>query len=740
MPELYLDGNSIGWVVGSISLEMTLAERSIFQFVYLDELENTNVQKGMQVYFYAPNASGTEILQFAGFIEDFVEQGVTTKSGSGIFYDIECADWNSYSDRKSTQGIFEDKTAGSIINDLAYNYIYDDNIYTHPYPGTAVTIARTDMSGYWRLNTNARDSGWQDRHGSETGSPEYTAENSRLFADYTVPGSSPINDVETGGHVDLNGSEWITTSLTGLQLDGEIQAGGGLSVFLWVYITSGVTSTEIACGLASADGTSNGANSLFIISRDSSESGSSLRATVWKSNGNSVSLSGPALPDETWVQVGFVADNDEETLRFYVQGVEVDSADMAGGVVQGNCHGSRFEIGSVGSATSGWNGQLTECLVTARAVGATDAALLYLKASSGNLVASGANVTRFVANYTPMSFTLEYLAEMNSYDFYVDPYRTLHFHGRGSGCCLTPFSITGENILASNVVRKSKDHKYRNRQAIIGGKDNTNSQTEVLIATQDDQPAFSVGYRIREKPLVELSTNSGATYVTQNTGPKSEPEAHDFHYEKGSEVLRPDHATISQGDYVRVTYKGEFDLVVIASDSAEIEALQKVEKSGSSVVDAVLNDTSIASRVQGFEVAGGRLDRYAVRSSVFQFTTRIAGLRPGQTGTINVPRHSLVSEPAIIESVSILDQQGIELRYQVQMATGAILKSWEAFFGSQVVLTQKAGERDNQNEQEVVTLLAPVSEVTSWTESSTTYSVEVCTIFGATLGAGFILC
>lgn len=753
MSELYLDGTLTNWVTGTLQYDAAIGERSVLSFAVVDVNETLNVQKGQQVYFYSPNENGNETLQFAGFVETFTETALTSVNDTGLIYSIGCVDWNTYLDRRIASGSFENTTSGEIVNDLVWDFLDDDNIYTHPYPGTAVTLARDQMVAYWRLNNSANDSGWRQHDGTELGDPTYTAEDARVNADFVVAGSSPVGDTETGGHGDFDGvGDGIDTGIASSKLKSYYDINGELTISMWLWKQNADFNFNYAMFLGDDSILSNKDYTLSVrYDGNTSTQSIAIRVLLDTNTELIVDASGGNITLENWDHLLFtIKDNGDgtTTLTAWWNGVQTNTASASGAVDWAQTGTSNLRIGTDEDNTNEWAGRIAEVLIASREFSQAEIELLDAQADESNRTATGTSITKFTANYQDVGGAIESMAEITTYENFVDQYRTLHFHPRGAACCTAPFTIDNNILQARGVVRENKSSKYRNRQIIKGGQDETATQTEVIEAYAN-QEAFTLGFKVARAPTsIELdnTAQNGTAYVSKTFSIKGNTGS-DFYYERGSEVIVADSGTtINAGDLLRVTYKGEFDVVIIASDQAEITSRRTTEKAGTGIVDAVLVDRNVESRTQGFEIAGGKLDTYAVTGNIFKFTTRNAGLRPGQQVTLNVPRHGFVSETGIVETISLFDEAGIELRYNVEVATGAVLKSWQAFFSQSIKEAAKAGDRENLNEAEITTIVIDeneepaMAETTSITVSETPVPVT-CTILsdpGPTLG--FVLC
>lgn len=402
-----------------------------------------------------------------------------------------------------------------------------------------------------------------------------------------------------------------------------------------------------------------------------------------------------------------------------------------------------------GSVTNDFSGLVQDVAKWDRHLTADEVADLYYKGAAyydaghtdapASRIADGPTLTSFAVNYQPASEAFEELAELGEFDYFVDPYRTLHLHGRGAACCTVPFTVNDSVILSADAELTTEAPKYRNKQYLKGGKDRTVSQVE----TQDgdgDKRSFLTGYAIVEEPTIEV--DRGAGFVAETVGIRGVETGNDWYWSKGDFSVTQDTGgtVLATTDQIRITYTGQFPIVAIATDEAERLTVRGIEKSGSGTVETAIEDASVDSRAVAFDIASSKLERFANRGQTIRFITRSAGLRAGQVGTITLNRLGL-SETMLIDTVEFIDDDadGAEVRYRVTAVTGPVLQSWRQFFARPAKRLIVPTERVNIGQEEIITVAVPFTATITLTPVVDPGSTA-CEILDGTSTFPFTLC
>lgn len=343
-------------------------------------------------------------------------------------------------------------------------------------------------------------------------------------------------------------------------------------------------------------------------------------------------------------------------------------------------------------------------------------------------VQDGPVILEAVANYRPASEVLDSLAEKAGFIWWIDALKRLFFVSRET--FTAPWDAEAGAGL-KDVRVESANPYYRNRQYVKGGRDLTDPQTEVRKG-DGTATAFVVGFPIAKVPTIEVSRN-GAPWVEQTVGIKGVDEGKDWYWNKGSNTITQDMNAEPLGpdDRIRVTYQGEYDIVVLTEDGNAIDQLQALENGGTGVVEYVEEDMNINSREAAFQLANAKLRQYAVLGRRLRYRTRRRGLRPGQLQRVNLPGHNLRNSEMLIEGVTVRTE-GPLVWYEVSAVEGPGQGSWSRIFRALATRGQAFVERVNIGESKTVVLLHSVSESWGWTET-VTQKVYACPIPSANL-------
>ena len=382
----------------------------------------------------------------------------------------------------------------------------------------------------------------------------------------------------------------------------------------------------------------------------------------------------------------------------------------------------------------------------------------------------GPVIWQAVFNYIPVSQALDTLAERTGMWWIIDKNLQLYFIERESS--LSPWVITGEDILRGSLKVMSSAAKYRNRQVIRGPKDETSQQVEIREG-DGTNTAFTVGYPIARVPTVEVNYD-GAGYVEETVGIKGLESGKQWYWSKGDPVITQEtgETELTVNDEIRITYVGEFSVVIVAEDGDAIADRLDVEGQGTGKVENVKHEPQTTTRVAAYQIARKLLEKYGVIGKIIDFrTTRhwidgylFAGLlwrfnesldddcgeyvfdyvresvaydsdgvivaagvpvyedvplesvgreyvEAGRLMMIDIPEAGLDGEEMLIDSVTVNDVAGEYLIYSVQGVTGADIGSWTKLFTE---LSRQSGLTIREGLEEGEVVIIPVQFTKSW--------------------------
>lgn len=285
------------------------------------------------------------------------------------------------------------------------------------------------------------------------------------------------------------------------------------------------------------------------------------------------------------------------------------------------------------------------------------------------------------------------LAELTGYTWRIDAYRVLHFRARAS--LTAPIPLDGDTLLAGSVRVRRDREKYRNVQLVKAGTDLTEPRTETLVG-DGARKVFATAFPLGTVPTIEESRGGGA-WASKTVGILGVEREKAWYWNSGQAQVSQDDAgevlvaptdpsDPTTGDRVRVTYRGLFPVKTQYRDLAEIASRQAIE-GGSGIYTSVEDRPQINSAQSALDTATALIDRYGRIGTIVEGRTRAAHFEPGQVATVNLPRHGIVGQEMLIESVSAehVDVQAPgrdhgEVWYNLRAISGDPFGGWQEYF------------------------------------------------------------
>lgn len=328
--------------------------------------------------------------------------------------------------------------------------------------------------------------------------------------------------------------------------------------------------------------------------------------------------------------------------------------------------------------------------------------------TAGN-IQEGPIIQEAVFNYVPITDAINALAEKAGYWWKVDQYKQLHFVERATN---QGPSISAGDMRKGSVFVEHGNPKYRNRQYIKGGRDITDPQTEIKRGDGEAQ-TFVVGFPVAKVPTVEVSINGGS-WQPQTIGIRQVEEGRQWYWSKGSNVISQDDANtpLNDNDRIRITYQGEFDIIVLSEDMAEISHRQELE-GNSGKIEHVEDEPYNTNRNSAFQSANSKLQKYGVIGRKLTFQTQ-KPIETGQLVKVTFPIHRLDEAEMLVESVTITEESDV-VWYNVTCVEGPVSSSWSKMFYAMATRGQAFVIRENISEEQILITLAQFSK--TWPES-----------------------
>lgn len=334
-------------------------------------------------------------------------------------------------------------------------------------------------------------------------------------------------------------------------------------------------------------------------------------------------------------------------------------------------------------------------------------------------IQQGPTIREAVVNYAPVTEALDGLAEKAGFIWWIDAAKALHFVERATYAA--PWQAAAADMRQGSVTVEHANPKYRNRQYIKGGRDVTDPQTESRKGDGDTR-SFALGFPIAKVPTVQVNA------VAQTVGIKGIDTGKQWYWSKGDPVLTqdPTGVPLATTDTLSISYQGEYDIIVLSEDNAQIVGRQQVEGGGTGYVEDVADEPQTSNRDAAFQSANAKLKQYAQIGRRLRFRTRRTGLAPGQLLAVNLPEHALNGTEMLIESVSISDEADV-LWYDVLAVEGPEQGSWSRMFKAMATRGQAFVERVNIGQDQTLIILQTFNEAWPWGET-VTVTVFACPI------------
>lgn len=329
---------------------------------------------------------------------------------------------------------------------------------------------------------------------------------------------------------------------------------------------------------------------------------------------------------------------------------------------------------------------------------------------TAGVIQTGPLIQEAIFNYIRITDALDSLAEKSGFWWKVDENKELQFVARSTNT--SPFDVTPTNIRYGSVQVENGNPKYRNKQYERGGRDLTDTQIETKRGDGDSQ-SFIVGFPIAKVPTVEINLN-GAGYTAQTVGIRGVDDDKQWYWSKGSNTISQDESgtPLTSNDVIRITYIGEFDIVVVSQITEQIDNRKDVE-GGSGIVEDVQDNPYTSNRETGFQNANAKLEKYGVIGRRVTFTVQEKGLETGQIVKVTIPDHELNENELLIESVNITQSTHITW-YNVTAIEGPTGTSWTKMFYHMATRGQTFVLRENIREDQILIILETFTK--TWTE------------------------
>lgn len=282
-------------------------------------------------------------------------------------------------------------------------------------------------------------------------------------------------------------------------------------------------------------------------------------------------------------------------------------------------------------------------------------------------IQDGATIDYISFNYKFPDECITELAELMGYDWYVDYEKNLHFFAPTTNAA--PYSLTddvsdGEYKDLSITVCKTD---LKNKQVIRGGYEYSELFTEEQVA-DGTQTSFNLKY----EPYTPITVyvNSGAGYVEHTLGIDNiDTSGKDFVVNVAEKNIKNlDHAALTAGHLMKVTYKYKIPVFSQVEDHDSIELMQEYEGGDGIYEGELIVDDTIETKAVARQRGKAELDMYSNPLIEGSFTTIQHGYRSGQLLTVNIPSRA-INSTYLIRDVSINSHGNGLIEYNITFAT-----------------------------------------------------------------------
>jgi hypothetical protein len=296
---------------------------------------------------------------------------------------------------------------------------------------------------------------------------------------------------------------------------------------------------------------------------------------------------------------------------------------------------------------------------------------------------------------------------------------------RGAGN-QAPYNISNDIVIMKGSIDvENSNGKYRNKQYVKGSKDITDPQDEIKFGDGENQ-TFTVGYPVAKVPTIQIDI--GAGYISQTVGIRSIDTGKNWYWTKGDNAISQDSSGTPLGatDKIKITYQGEFDVVVVTFDEDLILERQETEEIGTGIVEDVFDDRNLTGRESAFDVANAKLKKYSEISQIVRIITPQRGFEVGQIVNVSLPKYGINNEEFLISKVEIFSEdRGRSIFYAIECLKGVNNQTWAKFFYDLATKSREFVVRENISEQQVLVTLEELSKDWESTESPNIFSSTI---------------
>ena len=337
----------------------------------------------------------------------------------------------------------------------------------------------------------------------------------------------------------------------------------------------------------------------------------------------------------------------------------------------------------------------------------------------GNIEA-GPDIVEAIFNYVRATDAFDALAEKGNKVWFIDENKALYFQARDITAAPWALNDTTNRPLKGSASLLGGNPKYRNRQYIRGGKGTTLEQTETIVA-DGVQVAFTVSFPLAKVPT-SIKVDGGAA-LTMGIKGLDTPGDFESYWNKGEATIYLTAAPAATKE-VEIKYYGQFPILTLTQDEAQIDDRAAVEGTGTGYVDDIADEPTLIDKDASLDSGLAKLARFGVAGQRFRYQTVKTGLKPGQLQPVTNAALGLTAQDMLIESV-VVTGIGSLVIYDIVAITGPELGSWTNFFKALSDMKQEVIERLNVGSEQILIILVQRAETWGWNETITE-NVNAC--------------
>jgi hypothetical protein len=331
------------------------------------------------------------------------------------------------------------------------------------------------------------------------------------------------------------------------------------------------------------------------------------------------------------------------------------------------------------------------------------------------------NINSIVFNYITVNEALNKLAERSRGVWYITPDKYFYFKLVGEE--VAPFPCTWDVILRGTERVDKTQPLYRNTQYVLGSRGQTDERIEVFNVKGEKN--FIVSLPIAKKPVIEISLGGGA-FTPASVGVNGlDKEGYQFYWQYDSNTISYDQNAdpLTDQDFVRITYKGLYPIVVKLEDPDEVIKRAALTRT-TGIVEAV-EEAQLDSFDDAYYLGKVKLNKLKVEGNELSYDTDLSGLEPGMIQPVYLEEYGIINDVYLITEVAAKEVND-ELIYTIKCVKGPTNETWTKFF----VKDKKEKAMIEGSMAESGTVLSTYTFSKTWVEQ------EVPNLFGKQLYPG----